>query len=159
MWSHSCQLSTSKEDVVCDMPRAPHPQWGSWWLAVVEPHIWGVLWGTVGYFHTLWRSEDNLWKSILSFSHVGPGTKLRLPSKWLYLRSLSASPGLRLRIGTSGNSILSSSPWPRCMCAGAGSHPRHTHSFLGHSKAGQGPRPSILPDRPFSWLSAVQSTS
>lgn len=67
MWSHSCQLSTSKEDVACDMPRAPHPQWGSWWLAVVEPHIWGVLWGTVGYFHTLWcGSQKTIYGSQFS---------------------------------------------------------------------------------------------
>lgn len=25
----------------------------------------------------IWYSEDNLWKSVLSFYHMGPGIKLR----------------------------------------------------------------------------------
>lgn len=74
----------------------------------------------------VWHSEGNLQEFVLSFNHVGPGIKLRLGSMWLHLLSLSASPRLRFRMGTGGNSILSSSPWPCCVCAE--SHPRCTHS-------------------------------
>lgn len=71
------------------------------------------------------------------------------------LLSLSASPGLGLRMGRADKSILSSmTPLHVLLGATPGAH---TH-FLGHLQAGQGPRPSILPDRPFSRLSAVQST-
>lgn len=95
-------------------------------------------------------SQAALQDSLLSFDQG---------SRQLYLPCSSARPGLRFGMGTGGNSILSSSPCPRCVCIWGWEPPRHTHSHLMHKQAGQAPRTSILPDRPLPWLSAVQNAS